>query len=33
MEAALTAHKQNITDLTTKKNLLQGKIDSGANGE
>ena len=33
MEAALTAHKQNITDLTAKKNLIQGKIDSGANGE
>ena len=30
MEAALTAHKQNITDLTAKKNLLQSKIDSGA---
>ena len=30
MEAALTSHKQNITDLTAKKNLLQSKIDSGA---
>ena len=33
MEAALTTHKQNITDLNTKKSLIQGKIDSGASGE
>tara|TARA_Y100000004_G_scaffold52676_1_gene58440 strand:- start:5001 stop:5453 length:453 start_codon:yes stop_codon:yes gene_type:complete len=30
MEAALTAHKQNIADLTAKRDLLQSKIDSGA---
>ena len=30
MKIALTAHKQNITDLTAKRDLLQSKIDSGA---
>ena len=33
MKLALTAHKQNITDLTAKRDLLQSKIDSGASDE
>ncbi len=33
MEAALTAHKQNLSDLTAKRDLIQSKIDSGASGE